>query len=68
MIRYIGWPGQALGYLTGQREILRLRAEAQQQLGERFSLPAFNAALLDSGSLPMPVLAAVVDDWIASVA
>ena len=38
----------------------------QQRLGERFSLPAFNAALLDSGSLPMPVLAAVVDDWIAS--
>ena len=25
--RYIGWPGQALAYMTGKREILRLREE-----------------------------------------
>jgi uncharacterized protein (DUF885 family) len=66
VIRYIAWPGQALAYLTGQREILRLRANAQQRLGNRFDLPGFNAALLDSGSLPMPVLATVVDDWVRS--
>ncbi len=63
--RYIGWPGQALAYLTGQREILRLRAEAQAALGPKFDLRGFNAALLDSGSVPMPVLADIVADWIA---
>ena len=55
--RYIAWPGQALAYLVGQREILRLRASAQETLGAGFDLPAFNGAVLDSGSVPMPVLA-----------
>lgn len=63
--RYIAWPGQALAYLVGQREILRLRDGARAALGDRFELPAFNAALLDSGNLPMPVLAQVIDNWVA---
>jgi uncharacterized protein (DUF885 family) len=63
--RYIAWPGQALAYLVGQREILRLRDEARAALGARFDLPAFNAAVLDSGNLPMPVLARVVGNWVA---
>jgi uncharacterized protein (DUF885 family) len=63
--RYIAWPGQALAYLVGQREILRLRSQAQAALGDRFDLPSFNAAVLDSGNLPMPVLATVVENWIA---
>lgn len=66
VVRYISWPGQALAYLTGQREILRMRENAQQRLGNRFALPAFNAALLDSGSLPMPVLDSVVENWMAT--
>jgi uncharacterized protein (DUF885 family) len=65
--RYIAWPGQALAYLVGQREILRLRDRARAALGERFELPAFNAALLDCGNLPMPVLASVVDTWISGL-
>jgi uncharacterized protein (DUF885 family) len=64
--RYITWPGQALAYLVGQREILDMRERAQAALGASFELPAFNAALLDSGNLPMPVLRRVVDDWVAS--
>jgi len=64
--RYIVWAGQALAYLTGQREILRLRDEARAALGDRFDLPDFHAALLDSGSVPMPVLADIVSDWVAS--
>jgi uncharacterized protein (DUF885 family) len=64
--RYIAWPGQALAYLVGQREILRLREEARAALGNRFDLPAFNAALLDSGNVPMPVLASVVHNWVAA--
>ncbi len=62
--RYIAWPGQALAYLTGQREILRLREHATAELGDAFDLPAFHSVLLDSGSLPMPVLQVAVDDWI----
>jgi uncharacterized protein (DUF885 family) len=63
--RYIAWPGQALAYLTGQREILRLRADAQAALGSAFDLRGFNAALLDSGSVPMPVLGDIVSAWVA---
>jgi uncharacterized protein (DUF885 family) len=64
--RYIAWPGQALAYLVGQREILRLRESARAALGGRFDLPAFNGALLDSGNLPMTVLGGVVDAWVAA--
>ena len=64
--RYIAWPGQALAYLTGQREILRLREHATAQLGDAFDLPTFHSVLLDSGSLPMPVLQVAVDDWIGN--
>jgi len=58
--RYLTMPGQALAYLTGQREILRLREEARARLGAAFDLPGFHAAVLDNGSLPMPVLAEVI--------
>lgn len=61
--RYIMWPGQALAYLTGKLEILRARDEAQRRLGPAFALPDFHAALLDSGSLPMPVLHQHIDRW-----
>lgn len=64
--RYIAWPGQALAYMSGLHEILRLRQRAESALGDAFDLPAFNGALLDSGSVSMPVLAAIVDDWIAA--
>jgi uncharacterized protein (DUF885 family) len=63
--RYIAWPGQALAYMVGQREILRLREHAQAKLGSSFDLPAFNGALLDHGNLPMPVLARVIENWVA---
>ncbi|MGH9291229.1 MAG: DUF885 domain-containing protein [Acidimicrobiales bacterium] len=62
--RYITWPGQALAYLTGKLEILRLREEAEARLGDRFALPQFHAAVLDSGSLPMPVLGRNIGAWI----
>ena len=66
VVRYIAWPGQALAYLTGQQEILRLREDASRRLADRFDLRAFNAAVLDSGSLPLPVLGAAVDSWITT--
>jgi uncharacterized protein (DUF885 family) len=63
--RYIIMPGQALAYLTGKLEILRLRGQAREAQGEQFSLPAFHAAVLDQGSLPMPVLQRSIDAWLS---
>ena len=62
--RYVVMPGQALGYLTGKLEILRIREEASRRLGPAFSLPAFHAAVLDHGSLPMPALARSIEGWL----
>jgi len=61
--RYLVMPGQALSYLIGKRELVRLRAEAIGRLGPSFTISDFHAAVLDSGSLPMPVLAAKIGRW-----
>ncbi|WP_410612931.1 DUF885 domain-containing protein [Amycolatopsis sp. lyj-109] len=63
--RYVGWPGQALGYMVGRLEILRLRAEAEQALGERFDIRGFHEVVLGHGMLPLSALAKVVEDWVA---
>jgi uncharacterized protein (DUF885 family) len=62
--RYIVMPGQALAYLTGKLEILKVREQARRQLGPAFSLPAFHGAVLDHGSLPMPTLARSITAWL----
>ncbi|MBO0820359.1 MAG: DUF885 domain-containing protein [Nocardiopsaceae bacterium] len=62
--RYVVMPGQALCYLTGKLEIIRLREEARQRLGPAFSLPEFHAAVLDHGSLPMPTLERSIRAWL----
>ena len=62
--RYVVMPGQALAYLTGKLEILRIREEARRRLGPAFSLPDFHAAVLDHGSLPMPTLTRSIADWL----
>ncbi|MBV8217784.1 MAG: DUF885 domain-containing protein [Solirubrobacterales bacterium] len=61
--RYIVMPGQALAYLVGKREMLRLRNEARQRLGPSFTLCGFHATMLNSGSLPMPVLEDKIHRW-----
>lgn len=66
--RYIGIPGQALAYKMGQREIFRLRAEAQERLGDRFDIRGFHDACLTSGSVTLPILGDLVEDWINSAA
>jgi len=63
--RYIGWPGQALAYKLGQREILRLRAEAETALGPAFSLPGFHDRVLANGAISLAVLRAQVESWVA---
>jgi uncharacterized protein (DUF885 family) len=64
--RYIVMPGQALAYLTGKLEITRLRDDARRRLGPEFDLPAFHAAVLDHGSLPMPTLGRSIAAWLDS--
>ena len=61
--RYINWPGQALAYKLGQLEVLELRAEARDALGEDFDLAAFHALVLESGPMPLPVLRRRVEAW-----
>jgi uncharacterized protein (DUF885 family) len=63
--RYIVYPAQAVTYLIGKREMIRLRGEAERRLGSRFALPGFHAAVLDSGSVPLRVLQRKMDRWSA---
>ncbi len=62
--RYIAWPGQALAYKLGQLEILNLRQEARDKLGDKFDLRAFHDAVLGNGALPLDVLRAEARAWI----
>ena len=63
--RYIGMPGQALAYKLGQREILRLRESSRAALGDGFDIKGFHDAALGSGAVALPVLAELVEDWVA---
>lgn len=65
--RYIGWPGQALGYKIGQLKIMALRQKAQATLGALFDIRQFHAAVLDNGPLPLALLEQQVERWMASV-
>jgi uncharacterized protein (DUF885 family) len=64
--RYIGWPGQALSYYMGEMAIRDGRARAQKALGPKFNIRAFHDAVLQLGSVPLPVLTQHIDAFIAS--
>jgi uncharacterized protein (DUF885 family) len=64
--RYIAWPAQALAYKLGQLEILKLREEARERLGDKFDLRAFHDEVLGNGALPLDVLDSEVTGWITS--
>ena len=66
--RYIAWPGQALTYMIGCREIIRLRAEIAARDGSDFDLKAFHDAILGHGSLPLATLARELPNWVATPA
>ncbi|MBI4055872.1 MAG: DUF885 domain-containing protein [Elusimicrobia bacterium] len=64
--RYIIWPGQALAYMVGSREIRSIRREAQERLGVRFDIRKFHDTVLENGSVPLPVLRRLVREWVTS--
>ncbi len=63
--RYISWPGQALSYYLGEMAIRQGRAKAEAALGAKFNIRAFHDAVLELGSVPLPVLDARMDRFIA---
>ncbi|MEO7068611.1 MAG: DUF885 family protein [Rhodanobacter sp.] len=65
--RYITWPGQALAYKMGELKILELRARAKSELGDKFDIRAFHDEILGGGALPLDVLEARTNAWIAAV-
>jgi uncharacterized protein (DUF885 family) len=64
--RYMVWPGQALGYKIGQLRITAMRARAERELGSKFDVKAFHDQVLKDGALPLDVLDAKIDRWIAA--
>ena len=64
--RYFNNPAQATAYKIGMLKIMEVRARAETELGDDFSIKAFHDAILGSGSLPMMALEAKIDAWIAS--
>ncbi|QDT70004.1 hypothetical protein MalM25_29480 [Planctomycetes bacterium MalM25] len=62
--RYIGWPGQALAYKTGELKIRELRAAAEERLGDCFDVRAFHDAVLENGAVPLTTLEELIREWI----
>jgi uncharacterized protein (DUF885 family) len=63
--RYIAWPAQALSYKLGQLKFRELRERAQKELGSKFDLRKFHDEMLDGGTLPLDLLDARTEKWIA---
>ncbi len=62
--RYISWPGQALSYKMGELTIKRLRAMAEESLGEDFDLRDFHDQVLKNGSMPLSMLEIIITEYI----
>jgi uncharacterized protein (DUF885 family) len=63
--RYIAWPAQALCYKLGQLKFRELRERSQKQLGPKFDIRSFHDEMIDGGPLPLDLLDARTDKWIA---
>ncbi len=65
--RYIGWPGQACGYMLGRVAIEEIRRTAEARLGDRFDIRVFHDQVLGTGSIPLESLRRTIDEWIDGV-
>ena len=63
--RHIVMPAQATAYKIGMNKILELREEAKEALEDNFDIREFHDVVLLDGALPLNVLEAKVDEWIA---
>lgn len=63
--RYIAWPAQALSYYLGELAIVKARTKAESALGAKFNIRAFHDTVLEMGSVPLPLLEARIDRFIA---
>ncbi len=64
--RYPIWPAQGLSYALGRLELRRLRSAAEHAFGSRFDIKAFHDRVLADGAVPLPVLRASIERWIAT--
>tara|TARA_B100000963_G_scaffold302163_1_gene274992 strand:- start:214 stop:2001 length:1788 start_codon:yes stop_codon:yes gene_type:complete len=64
--RHIVWPGQAVSYKIGMIKIQELRAYAEKELGNKFSLQGFHDVVLKNGSVTMDILEDIVYSWVDS--
>jgi uncharacterized protein (DUF885 family) len=63
--RYIAWPAQALSYKLGQLKFRELRERAHTELGAKFDIRTFHDEMINGGTLPLDLLEARTDKWIA---
>src|SRR4029078_4301498 len=66
--RYAVTPGQALAYMIGRLEIQKIRREAEAALGDRFQIKESHDTVLAAGSMPLPILARRVGEWVSDAA
>lgn len=62
VLRYLGWPGQAISYKLGEREILSIREDTRRRLGSDFDLKSFHAVVLENGAMRLDLVRETVEE------